>query len=380
MEEIRFELKSFDGCALELDVQSRGRTERLIFEFDEPVPLGEDSLAIALSTLCGTRFDSISFGFPVSAEIQEQTAVWTQSSVTADEIAKAESREAKEPRAVLNFSGGLDSLASKYLLGGEPTLVSLDFGGRFSRELEFFKRFDPAIVHTNLVDTSLRYNSWSFMGIGPLLLADTIRDRFFAFGSILEAGQLRVKKPRTVPSTFPPFRIAGYTSVAPVAGISEAGTVSIVARHEPDLLFDSLHSLANPGEEKFYRKIALAHTVADITGEKLSLPSLPDRQRVHYTFGQNFAVDLTALFFKAYGRDECAEAIVAGTPPLGRALTRRDFDFMLKADQNYYASYPEQLRAELEVALERSEIEWYTETDYESVEKVRSFLSKQYQF
>lgn len=380
MEEIRFELEYFDGEVLELDVHSRGRIERLIFEFDEPIPISDDTLAVALSTLCGTAFDSISFGFPVSAEIQEQTSTWTQSSVTADETATAECRTKKDARAVLNFSGGLDSLASKYLLGGEPTLVSLDFGGRFAREFAFFKRFEPAIVHTNLVDTSLRYNSWSFMGIGPLLLADTIEDEFFAFGSILEAGQLRVKEPRTVPFTFPPFRIAGYTSVAPVAGISEAGTVFVVARHEPSLLADSLHSLANPGEEKLYRKIALAHTVADITGETLDLPPLPDWQRVHYKYGQNFAVDLTALFFKAYGRDEFADAIVDGTPSLGPELTRDNFDFMLKADQNYYANYPEPLRAELEAALKRSGIQWYSETDYESVEKVRRFLSEQYQF
>lgn len=380
MEEIRFELNSFNGVVLELDVHSRGETERLIFGFDEPVPLSDDTLAVALSTLCGTAFDSISFGFPVSSKIQEQTSAWTQSSVTADETAEVGSRITKEARAVLNFSGGLDSLASKYLLGGEPTLVSLDFGGRFARELDFFKKFEPAIVHTNLVDTSLRHNSWSFMGIGPLLLADTIEDEFFAFGSILEAGQLRVKEPRTVPFTFPPFRIAGYTSVAPVAGISEVGTVLVVARHEPSLLADSLRSLANPGEEKFYRKIALAHTVADIVGEELGLPPLPDRQRVHYKFGQNFAVDLTALFFKAYGRDEFAEAIVSGTPSLGPELTREDFNFMLKADQNYYASYPEPLRAELESALKRSGIEWYSEEDYESVAKVRRFLSGHYQF
>lgn len=380
MEEIRFELNSFNGVVLELDVHSRGETERLIFEFDEPVPLSDDTLAVALSTLCGTAFDSISFGFPVSSKIQEQTSAWAQSSVTADETAEVGSRITKEARAVLNFSGGLDSLASKYLLGGEPTLVSLDFGGRFARELDFFKQFEPAIVHTNLADTSLRHNSWAFMGIGPLLLADTIEDEFFAFGSILEAGQLRVKEPRTVPYTFPPFRIAGYTSVAPVAGISEVGTVLVVARHEPSLLSDSLRSLANPGEEKFYRKIALAYTVADIVGEELELPPLPDWQRVHYKFGQNFAVDLTALFFKAYGRDEFAEAIVSGTPSLWPELTREDFNFMLKADQNYYASYPESLRAELESALKRSGIEWYSEAEYESVEKVRRFLSGHYQF
>lgn len=380
MEEIRFDLESFDGVVLELDVHSRGKTERLIFEFDEPVQLSDDTLAVALSTLCGTAFGSISFGFPVSAGIQKQTSEWTQATVTADETVETESRDSREPQAVLNFSGGLDSLASKYLLGGDPTLVSLDFGGRFARELDFFKRFDPAIVHTNLADTSLRYNSWSFMGIGPLLLADTIQDEFFAFGSILEAGQLRVKEPRTVPFTFPPFRIAGYTSVAPVAGISEAGTVLVVARHEPDLLADSLHSLANPGEEKFYRKIALAHIVAEIAGEKLDLPDLPNGQRVHYTFGQNFAVDLTALFFKAHGRDEFADAIVSETPSLGSELDKDDFEFMLKADQNYYADYPGSLRPELESALKRSGIPWYSETDYESVDKIRRFLSGHYKF
>ncbi|QYH19412.1 hypothetical protein JKI95_09970 [Corynebacterium aquatimens] len=380
MNTIRFSPLEWDTRTLELNVATESKTERLVFEFEEPTLIEEDSLAIALSTLCGTVFDEINFDFAVSDDVAKGIGDWTQSEVFAESGAESTSYSRDNGKAVLNFSGGLDSLASYFLLG-DPVLVSLDLGGRFSREKAFFQRFDTHTIRTNLIETDLRYNSWSFMGIGPLLLADQIKAQYFSFGSILEAGQLHLKEPAKGNFTFPPFRMAGFTNAAPVAGISEAGTVLTVLAHRPDLLAESLYSLANPGEEKFFRKIALARVVAERSGLDLELPALPVGQRVHYTFGQNFAVDLTALFFKACGRGDLAEGIVSDSPSLDHlGLVDEDFDFMLRADPNYYAAYPRELFDRLESALDRSGIEWYEDSHFESVEKVREALSDLYQF
>lgn len=380
MKNISFQIEEWDGRRLDLTVET-DRIESLRFRFDEPVALNEENLAIALSTLCGTVMDQIHFGFPLSDEVTQGIAAWTRSEVLTDGTKPSELTDREGQGVVLNFSGGLDSFAAKLLLGSDVELVSIDFGGRFSREREFFKGFKPKTVSTNLVETTLRKNSWSFMGIGPLLLAEAIHAKYFSFGSIIEAAQLRLAAPQNQNHTFPPFKMAGFENAAPVIGISEAGTVQIVLHHEPDLLEASLRSLASPGEEKYYRKIALAKVVAEVNGMEVDMPELPKTQRVHYTFGQNFAVDLTALFLDTMGYPHFANNLVDSIPSsVRKELVADDFRFMRKADQNYYAAYPEPLRKALNEGLSTSEIEWYREADYESVAKVRRLLAEWYTF
>lgn len=380
MDRIRFNVEAWDGRKLVI-VAVTEQVETVLFDFGEPTSLNEDNLAIALSTLCGNRMDHIHFGFSVNSRVLEAVAQWTLAEVTAEGSQANEISDRKGDGVVLNFSGGLDSLAAKLLLPNGTELVSLDFGGRFSRERAFFKRFNPRTVRTNLVNTTLRHNSWSFMGIGPLLLADELSAKYLAFGSIIEAGQLRLVGPRKQNTTFPAFKLAGFENATPVAGVSEAGTVQMVIREEPDLLADSLRSLASPGEEKYYRKIALASIVADLNEIELDLPQLPTEQRVHYRFGQNFAVDLTALYFEAMGYPAFAAKLVESIPDdVRRELRQEDFNFMLKADQNYYSAYPDHLKSTLVRGLTECGIEWYSDFDYECVEKIRTVLSTWYDF
>lgn len=365
----------WDGQRLEVAVKENGDEHRVWFEANRPFRLEGDTLAVALSTLCGTMYHRIFFEFEVSSSALSGISGWTKAVTGSDSDAAETPERAAGRGTALSFSGGLDSLSSKFLLGEEVGLVSLDFGGRFSRERVFFEDFDPWVIRTNLVETPLRFNSWSFMGIGALLLADQLGSRYHAFGSILEAGQLARKEPTDRNFTFPPFRLAGYESVAPVAGISEAGTVLIVLNNAPELLVGSLMSLASPGEEKFHRKIALARSVSEIFGFDIALPDLPPNPRVHFEFGQNFTVDLTALFFRAMGRRKYSEAIVANFPEdLAQKFDSSDLEFMFKADQNYYSAYPPELALPLNEGLVRSGIKWYSEQDYEAVEKVRREL------
>lgn len=381
MRSIDFKLRQWNGENLALEVSSDQGVEDLRFKFSEPVLLYEDNLAVALSTLTGTAFERIRFDFPISEQARLGIAEWTRSEVQAEEASETTLREHTQRTAVLNFSGGLDSLAAKFILGADTTLVSLDLGGRFAREEKFFRDFNPRVVQTNLVETSLRYNSWSFMGIGPLLLADEISDRFFAFGSILEAGGLKEGHTRPNATTFPPFALCGYQSVAPVSGISEAGTIAVVLAHRPDLLYQSLQSLANPGEEKYFRKIALAKVVSDLRGIDVELPALPANQRVHYKFGQNFAVDLTAMFFIAFGYQAFADAIVDGVPrSIVTSVNEQNMEFMLKADQKHYLTYPDALSANLLNALDLSNLGQYEESDYEAVNEIRELLGDFYDF
>ena len=374
---IAFKVDDWDGQLLQLTVLHRGSETSLWFKGDRPFALDGDALAIGLSTLCGKVYSKIAFGFEVSTIVSNGIAAWTGSRVEVEEaVDEFEHFEHSNANAVLNFSGGFDSLAALQLLPDGSELVSMDFGGRFAREREFFSKFETRIISTNLVSTDLRKNSWSFMGVGPLLLSRSIQSKYFSFGSILEAGGLRIRKPMTVNPTFPPFALAGYQNAAPVSGVSEAGTVKILMRFCPEYISESLTSLASPGEEKLYRKIALARAVSQIFGENLELPTPPKKPRVHFDFGDNFTVDLTSLFFVAMGFPEYAQTIVRNVPALETlGLKASDFEFMLKVDPNYYAAYPCELRGALESGLRMSGLEWYSSEDFQATERVKAVLS-----
>lgn len=374
---IAFKVDDWDGQLLQLDVSHRGSVTKLWFKADRPFALDGDALAVALSTLCGREFSKIDYEFEVSTLVANGVAAWTGSHVEVEEtVDEFEYFEHTTDNAVLNFSGGFDSLAALQLLPSGSELVSMDFGRRFARERRFFSKFETRIISTNLASTDLRKNSWSFMGMGPLLLSRSIQSKYFAFGSILEAGGLRLQEPMKVNATFPPFALAGYQNAAPVSGISEAGTVKILMRSCPEYIAESLASLASPGEEKLYRKVALAKAVSEIYGENLDLPTLPKKPRIHYDFGDNFTVDLTSLFFIGMGFPEYARAIVSNPPELETlGLKPSDFEFMLKVDSNYYAAYPPKLRAALETGLAKNGLEWYSTGDFEAIERVRVALS-----
>ena len=381
MREVSFENLYRSENEIQIDVAIGTQKESLWFEFSEPAPLSNSTLSHALAAIVGTYFEHIKFDFPISIEDQEHIAQWTKSQVST--VGHLRDREPLQldNTSVLNFSGGFDSLSALALLSRDTELVSMDFGGRFSREREFFERFDPKIVSTNLAETSLRRFSWSFMGIGPLLFRDTLKSRYFAFGSIYEASGFKLKEPLSKNFTFPAFSGVGYESVMPVAGVSEIGTAQIILNEFPEMVGASLRSLANPGEEKYFRKIALVQTVAARMGIDVQVPKLGFEQRVHYRFGQNFAVDVTALYFISINRDDLAGKLVSEIPyDLSNSLKNFDLSFLERANQHHYGAYPHPMREALVSGLKRSGIGWYSEADYENLEAFRQLLSPYYTY
>ncbi|WP_216352814.1 hypothetical protein, partial [Fictibacillus arsenicus] len=127
-------------------------------------------------------------------------------------------------------------------------LVSMDFGGRFAREREFFERFDTLRVSTNVLNSPLRLNSWSMMGMGAILAAHSLKAKYISFGSIIEASvdSLRVTPAIVKAQTFPPFAAAGYHNAPFALGLSEVGTAKVLLQDDASLAVDSLLSLASP--------------------------------------------------------------------------------------------------------------------------------------
>ena len=377
MNEISFKINTYSRHLLKLKVKSFSKVEDLIFKFSEDPRIDEDTLSIALSTLCGRKFKRITFDWPISVSTSKGISGWTGAEVHAAHSNNLTTDfSASNKVSVLNFSGGLDSLACLACLGDQTELVSLDFGGRFARERRFFKNFDTKIIKTNLIETSLRANSWSFMGLGSLLFRNILEGQIITFGSVLEAGGFHSNAPQESSLTFPPFKMAKYRIANSVAGISEAGTIAIVATFFPKLLKQSLLSVALPGEEKYIRKNALA----DLVGSELGFPFTPPPSdignRIHYSFGENFTVDLTTLFFLSRKKHESARMLVGSIPSyLQDVMQDLTLDFMLKADQNYYTQYPAELRPELEKVLSSAGISWYSTNDYTEIALLKERLA-----
>ena len=366
-------------------VQSRLPERRLDvhFRFSRPLEVSGDALALAASTLCGAAFDRIKFAFPVASGTQQAIEAWTKSEVEAQSHVRASDpflRDVDESelrnKVILNFSGGFDSLASLYLLPENHQLVSLDFGGRFARERQFFKKFDPLVIETNVTETPLRKNSWSFLGLGSILAADSLNAAYCSFGAILESTRLQRNTPYERNSTFPPFAAAGLRNAPVAQGLSEVGTVRVLEHFAPELIAESFSSLAGPREEKQVRKWALVEAFRTFEGlEREPLPTPVYPEEPQYKVGQRFVVDLSALTVAWLGRPDLATRMVSGAEnellPAAREL---DLGFMLRADKRLYRNYPAPLMARLEEQLRAAGIEWYSPKDEEACEEVRQFV------
>lgn len=345
---------------------------KLRFQFNQDIDVSGEDLALALSTLCGKEFDNVRFGFKLPTATKRDIENWTESHVDTEGEELAQNRILSG--TTLNFSGGFDSLAAHYMLPAQHSLVSLDFGGRFSREKKFFAQFSPIEIKTNVAQTLLRRNSWSFIGLGSLLSMSATRSKYCTFGSIIESTGLKRNTAHEKGLTFPPFASAGMTSAPTTQGISEVGTALVIAEHAPEHLAASLKSLASPYEEKLYRKWALASTALQHVGKPAPFSQVARPEVPHYSFGERFVVDLTAMMIASLGKSDLARQLVRGLDATRIADAKGlSFDFMFKADKRMYANYPSELRPSLEKALGKSGIAWYTEKDKEDAEEYREY-------
>lgn len=349
----------------------------LWFEFNHPLYLSDDTIGVALSTLCGRAYNHISYDLALSEGATKRISEFTLATITA--------RPGVEPVSQphqgnsLSFSGGFDSLAALSLMPSDTKLVSMDFGGRFGRERSFFERFDTTIVSTNVLSTPLPRNSWSFMGIGAILASEDHASLYHTFGSILEAGpdNLRVSPVAARNSTFPPFAAAGYMNAPYVAGLTEVGTLVVLARHNPDLIGPSLNSLASPGEEKLYRKKVLADIVADRLGIQAEIPTVQKPVKPHFSFGKNFALDFLSLYVCKFAGRSVADDLVSGLPDEVESMSR-DLDLTLfeRANSTLYSKFPAGLFGGLADKLAAAGIPFYTEHDWAEYQAIRGLLAK----
>ena len=372
---IKFNELNIDASSVSVQATSEKFAHDIHFEFSKPMPVSSTSVAIALSTLCGRAFKKVHYDFPVAQSVFKAIGDLT----FADVSSSGDEAQIHTPRrgTLLSFSGGFDSLAAKALMPADTQLVSMDFGGRFARERQFFESFDTLRVTTNIVDAGLQKNSWSFMGIGAILASDFYRARFHTFGSILEASidNLSLEPAGARNVTFPPFSAAGYENAPFALGLTEIGTLTALLKTRPDLVGESLLSLATPGEEKLYRKLTLARLVNEVICAKVELPNISAPESPRLKFGENFAVDLLALYVISKTGEVDARGLVADVPPdVTNFALKADMKFMERANPTLYENFPSPLWPALSARLAELDIKWYSEKDWDVFRKTSDVI------
>ena len=355
----------------------------LYFELNMAVSPSNDLIAISLSTLCGRgNYQSIKFDFDISNQAAERIKDFCRAEIACGIHSKSsiEQNVLTKNKSALSFSGGFDSLAAKFLMPDDTVLISMDFGGKFAREREFFNEFDTHIVTTNLLETHLRANSWSFMGIAAILYSDYLSIKYHTFGGILEAGPSNFA---TTPvaaknETFPPFAAVDMINAPYVLGITEIGTAMILMKYAPDLVKKSLDSLANAGEEKKYRKQIIASLVSGKMGIEFEIKQF-DEPNHAWIFGKSFAVDFLAIYFLKFAGKEITEKMVKEIPYEIIELSQRlSLKFYERVNTNFLENFPPELLGGLLEKLSAAKIVPYTGKDWSEFNEVVAVLKKYY--
>lgn len=261
-----------------------------------------DLLALTFACLAGSRYDRVAIDLAVSHSCKQVIEKFSRCELSAGQAPEHRRRTGKA--TALNFSGGLDSLAASGLMPG-CDLISLDFGGRFSREEKFFRRFDPYTLRTNLVDLGLNRNHWSFMSIGSILMRDELQLGSHGFGEIM-GGTTPTLSERQVDQRAGNLPMADYLGMSlykPVAGLTEIGAIKLGIHKFGSLIPRAMQSVALPGEEKYLRKFHMLSAVMKADMHPYQLPN-PGELYPRSSWGKSYPNDLSSLYVsKVLGND-----------------------------------------------------------------------------
>lgn len=336
-----------------------------------------DLIAASYASLCGQHFDEVEIALPIGPG---QTKVLEKAlEAKLIHLPGTDLRRRSGTQRGLNFSGGFDSLAAKEILQ-DAHLISLDFGGKFSREREFFDRFSPLTFRTNMTALKLNSYAWQFMGIGSILLRDELQLGAYSFGSIIAGSLPRLFSRPLDQSTggIPVANALGMKLENPVAGVTEIGALQIVARNHPELLIDALMSVALPMEDKFQRKYQMVEAVTTQLNIPTRLPDAPTRS-VKVEWGRSFATDLSSLYvIKILGVDYVSTSYAEGIPNnVVDALDDLDLSFMTRVNTQAYKGVNYQVMGDWYSRLTQNQLTPYERKDWIEVAKVIQLLRKE---
>lgn len=347
------------------------------FEIDRAVPMSHTQIAAALVGLVGAGQDRVILsGLRVPREAVDLLELVTKCPLEVP--VGPDTLTADRSRFVLSFSGGFDSLATKYAMPPDTQLVSLDFGGRFASERTAFSSYDSIVVRSNLVDERLNLNTWAFMCSGLILVSAKTNARYCAMGSIFEGGphNLRPNPPNASSPTFPLLAATKYEQKHYAAGLTEVATAMILHHYAPDEIEASLNSVALPGSEKIYRKWTLARLTAERFGWRFTLPE-PQHPTYRPTWGKSFTVDFLALYIGKFAGSDVRDLMIADCPPEVDELSRRlKLDLYERFNPTFAPQLGPALYGSFAMRIAGAGIIPFTENDFLELQTLREFFSQ----
>lgn len=358
----------------------------LFFELSEDILVTHNQIAIALATLCGVKYDKIFMDLEINKNIFEDIQKFTNSEIMVNKVLTDEIiYDFSENNIMLGFSGGFDSLAA-YCLLNDPNffdnlyLTSLDFQGVFAREEKFFKLFKPFTVKSNFVELKLNRNHWTFMYIPQIFFCIHLNAKYVSLSGILESGSYGLdeklslsKTTNDVPISFLNMKIIPF-----LQGLTEVGTAQIILHFRPELVDLSLKSLANPGEEKRYRKQLLTKIVADKFNKRVFYEEVGEGTKEKW--GAHFTPDFLSLYFiKHVGFDE-ASKMVNNIPSEAIDMANSlSLDFYGKFNNNFLNVIPDEYKSKFLQRLAMADIYPYNSNDWEEFRILAKFFSQYYE-
>ncbi|WP_026867654.1 hypothetical protein [Jeotgalicoccus marinus] len=293
------------------DYKDDNHSHFIEFKLSIPIFVREDLIAISLATLCGTKYEQISMELTISQITKDYIEKFTKSQLLVKTKNYSMVVSKSKDRHTLNFSGGFDSLASLAFMPENSSLVSMNFGGHFKREMSMISKFNSHIVTTNLLETDFRKNSWLFMLIASILYKDYLDSTYNISGGVIGAGFL--KNPSFIDKYNTPTLVsaANMKSIPYTLSLSEIAAIRVAAHNYPDLMNDSLNSLANPKEEKRFRKQLLLEIEIERSNLGIDIKDgVKPPTKPHFNWGENILLDHLALYVIKYrGFDEALQTV-----------------------------------------------------------------------
>ena len=358
-------------------VGEQEKTENIWFEFNLRFLPSDDVIAAALCTLCGQEYEKVYIDLIISKKIYENLNRFVNGGLEVREISNEERQNNQKDIFLLNFSGGYDSLAALCLMPKNTKLVSVDWGGNFQRETNFFKIFEPLTVRTNV--RQLRYTDahWTFMGIGSILFSEYVENTYNVFGTILEAYtyNFRYKYERTF-ADVPPFNSIGLKEASFVLGLTEIGTALVVTHFMPEYVQESLTSLSGEKTEKRYRKELITKIVCEKFDRKITFEdSQPPEKQIK--FGNNLAVDFLCLYFiKNKGVEEANKMVTDIPEDIVEKVNGMHMTFYERFNTAFIYRVPDKYRKKYMSKITAAEILPYDEVDWKEYNEIKNILAR----
>ncbi|RIK41863.1 MAG: hypothetical protein DCC58_11850 [Chloroflexi bacterium] len=344
-----------------------------------------DSVAAALMTLAGERFDEVEFNFPISSRCAELLQSHYEG-VTVGPVDPSLEPRQRGRRAGLSFSGGVDSTAAWLVMNrafdGDFVVITSAYGGHFAFEERGYGRYHRDVTCV----TNLRARHWDREGrfncAAPLLYADYLDLATLSTGHTIahpgtNLGSLRHGGPQLWTRQDAVVQAGGLDELHVMRGIATPGVAKIFMTLGPERIEAALEGSDYPGQRKRYTKELIFRELYADAGlpipaylQNTPFPTQP------ITFGAVPELDYRLLFLIRRGNIDEALRLCPGLAQIDiEPLQKMALNFLGRYCTNLVELLPLQTRIKVMDTFHECDIYPYDERDWHEVGLVQDFFN-----